>query len=68
MNALFKAIGLIRKHGSKTIGLIAELAGEIPAAAADGKITISELISIATTTAKRLGYDVDEQGIDLTRK
>ncbi len=52
----------------KAISLVSLIAAELPEIVQDGKITVSEALELATKIAKQLGFDVDDEGLELQPK
>lgn len=52
----------------RAIGLVSIIAAELPGIVADGRITISEVLSLAVKVSRQLGFDVDDEGLELAPK
>ena len=51
----------------RVMGLVGLLATELSAAAADGKVTVKEGITIIEKVCGALGIDFDKEGVDLSK-
>ena len=49
----------------KVIGMVGMLAEELSTIAADGKVTVNEILSLGRKICENLGLDFDEVGFDL---
>lgn len=52
----------------KALALVSMIAAELPEIVADGKITVREALDLATKIAEKLGFDVDDEGLELQPK
>lgn len=49
----------------QALSLVSLLASEMPSIVSDGKVTVSELMGLAVKLARKLGYDVDTEGVKI---
>jgi len=52
----------------KAISLVSLIAAELPEIVQDGRITVSEGLDLVTKIARQLGFDVDDEGLELRPK
>jgi hypothetical protein len=51
----------------QALSLVSLLASEMPSIVSDGKVTVEELMGLAIKLARKLGYDVSEEGFDVSK-